>query len=210
MTFADLDLVPPLLEALDVLGYQTPTPVQEKAIPAVLAGGDLMAAAQTGTGKTASFALPLLQRLAHDPEPTASNSTRALILVPTRELAQQVCDSFIAYGQFLVLRSYAVYGGVSINPQMMKLRKGVDILVATPGRLLDPSWSVRGPLDVIFCRNVMIYFDKPTQYKILSRFAPMLNPEGLMFAGHSESFLHAADLFRSLGKTVYELARKPG
>ena len=76
--------------------------------------------------------------------------------------------------------------------------------------LLDPSWSVRGPLDVIFCRNVMIYFDKPTQYKILSRFAPMLNPEGLMFAGHSESFLHAADLFRSLGKTVYELARKPG
>ena len=69
---------------------------------------------------------------------------------------------------------------------------------------------MRGPLDVIFCRNVMIYFDKPTQYKILSRFAPMLNPEGLMFAGHSESFLHAADLFRSLGKTVYELARKPG
>ncbi len=137
MTFADLDLVPPLLEALDVLGYQTPTPVQEKAIPAVLAGGDLMAAAQTGTGKTASFALPLLQRLAHDPEATASNSTRALILVPTRELAQQVCDSFVAYGQFLVLRSYAVYGGVSINPQMMKLRKGVDILVATPGRLLD-------------------------------------------------------------------------
>lgn len=75
--------------------------------------------------------------------------------------------------------------------------------------LLDPSWAVKGPVDVIFCRNVMIYFDKPTQYKILSRFAPMLQPEGLMFAGHSESFLHAADLFRSLGKTVYELAHKP-
>ncbi|MDE2585181.1 MAG: chemotaxis protein CheR [Betaproteobacteria bacterium] len=76
--------------------------------------------------------------------------------------------------------------------------------------LLDPSWPVRGPLDVIFCRNVMIYFDKPTQYKILSRFAPLLQRDGLLFAGHSESFLHAADLFRSLGKTVYELARKPG
>lgn len=85
-----------------------------------------------------------------------------------------------------------------------------DMVTFRQVNLLDERWPMRGPFDAIFCRNVMIYFDKPTQYKILSRFAPMLNPEGLMFAGHSESFLHAADLFRSLGKTVYELARKPG
>ncbi|HJW03598.1 MAG TPA: DEAD/DEAH box helicase [Azospira sp.] len=137
MTFPALGLSLPLLQALDALDYKTPTPVQTQAIPAVLEGKDLMAAAQTGTGKTAGFALPLLQRLAEDPEPTASNSVRALVLVPTRELAQQVSDSFHRYGQFLPLRVYAVYGGVSINPQMMKLRKGIDILVATPGRLLD-------------------------------------------------------------------------
>ncbi|MRR51656.1 MAG: DEAD/DEAH box helicase [Rhodocyclaceae bacterium] len=105
--------------------------------PAVLAGRDLMAAAQTGTGKTAGFAVPLLQRLAAEGTPTASNSARALVLVPTRELADQVCESFRAYGQNLPLRAFAVYGGVSINPQMMRLRRGVDVLIATPGRLLD-------------------------------------------------------------------------
>ncbi|MGV0975829.1 MAG: DEAD/DEAH box helicase, partial [Azonexus sp.] len=107
------------------------------AIPAVLAGRDLMAAAQTGTGKTAAFALPLLQRLAAAGPPLASNSVRALVLTPTRELAEQVNESFRVYGENLPLRSYAVYGGVSINPQMMKLRKGIDVVVATPGRLLD-------------------------------------------------------------------------
>ena len=137
MTFASLGLTDPLLRALEQLGYRTPTPVQQQAIPAVLAGRDLMAAAQTGTGKTAGFALPLLQRLAADTRPVASNSARALVLVPTRELAEQVYESFRAYGQHLPLRYLAAYGGVSINPQMMKLRKGVDVLVATPGRLLD-------------------------------------------------------------------------
>jgi len=137
MTFASLGLIDPLLNALDSLGYSTPTPVQAQAMPAVIAGRDLMAAAQTGTGKTAGFAVPLLQRLAADETPTASNSARALVLVPTRELAEQVCESFRAYGQNLPLRAFAVYGGVSINPQMMRLRRGVDVLVATPGRLLD-------------------------------------------------------------------------
>ncbi|MGH8353088.1 MAG: DEAD/DEAH box helicase [Pseudomonas sp.] len=137
MTFAALGLIDPLLRALDGLGYQTPTPVQTEAIPAVLKGRDLMAAAQTGTGKTAGFALPLLQRLTMEGPQVASNSVRALVLVPTRELAEQVHQSFQAYGQHLPLRTYAVYGGVSINPQMMKLRKGIDVLVATPGRLLD-------------------------------------------------------------------------
>jgi len=95
-------------------------------------------------------------------------------------------------------------GYVCVRPELRRMVQFQRL------NLLEPNWPVRGPLDVIFCRNVMIYFDKPTQYKILSRFAPMMHPEGLMFAGHSESFLHAADLFRSLGKTVYELARKPG
>jgi superfamily II DNA/RNA helicase len=126
-----------LLRSLETLGYQTPTPVQAQAIPAVLAGRDLMAAAQTGTGKTAGFALPLLQLLAMEGPKVASNSVRALILVPTRELAEQVHEAVRQYAENLPLSTYAVYGGVSINPQMMKLRKGVDVLVATPGRLLD-------------------------------------------------------------------------
>ncbi len=137
MTFASLGLIEPLQRALDELDYKTPTPVQAQAIPAVLGGRDLMAAAQTGTGKTAGFALPLLQRLMMEGPEVASNSVRALVLVPTRELAEQVHESVRTYGQHLPLRTYAVYGGVSINPQMMKLRKGIDVLVATPGRLLD-------------------------------------------------------------------------
>jgi len=137
MTFAELGLAAPLLQALETLGYKTPTPVQHKAIPPVLAGRDLMAAAQTGTGKTAAFALPLLHKLAADGKKAGSNSIRALVLVPTRELAEQVNASFREYGQGLSVSSYAAYGGVSINPQMMRLRRGVDVLVATPGRLLD-------------------------------------------------------------------------
>jgi ATP-dependent RNA helicase RhlE len=137
MTFASLGLIDPLLRALDTLGYKAPTPVQAQAIPAVLAGRDLMAAAQTGTGKTAGFALPLLQRLTMQGPEAASNSVRVLVLVPTRELAVQVHESFREYGKNLPLRMSVAYGGISINPQMMKLRKGLDVLIATPGRLLD-------------------------------------------------------------------------
>lgn len=137
MTFATLGLIDPLLRTLDDLGYQTPTPIQLQAIPAILKGRDLLASAQTGTGKTAGFALPLLQTLTQQGSVVASNSVRALVLTPTRELAEQVLQSLQRYGEQLPLRSYAVYGGVSINPQMMALRKGVDVLVATPGRLLD-------------------------------------------------------------------------
>jgi ATP-dependent RNA helicase RhlE len=137
MSFASLGLIDPLLRNVQGLNYQTPTPVQAKAIPAVLSGKDIMAAAQTGTGKTAGFALPLLQRLVQHGPAVSSNRARVLLLVPTRELAEQVLQSFIAYGEGLDLRFMAAYGGVSINPQMMTLRKGVDVLVATPGRLLD-------------------------------------------------------------------------
>ena len=135
--FYSLGLIEPLLRSLNALAYLVPTPVQIQAIPAVLAGRDLLAAAQTGTGKTAAFALPLLQCLALETVPVASNCVRVLVLAPTRELAEQVQQSFQEYGQHLSLRIYAVYGGVSINPQMMALRKGLHVLVATPGRLLD-------------------------------------------------------------------------
>jgi superfamily II DNA/RNA helicase len=137
MSFASLGLIDQITRTLASLDYTTPTPVQSQAIPAVLAGRDVMAAAQTGTGKTAGFALPLLQRLLTDGAAVGANSVRALVLVPTRELAEQVHESVRAYGAGLPLRTMVAYGGVSINPQMMRLRKGVDIMVATPGRLLD-------------------------------------------------------------------------
>jgi ATP-dependent RNA helicase RhlE len=136
MSFSSLGLIDQISRTLADLGYSTPTPVQTEAIPAVLAGRDVMAAAQTGTGKTAGFALPLLQRLSMKGQ-VSPNCARALVLVPTRELAEQVHTSFKAYGAGLPLRTMVAYGGVSINPQMMALRKGVDVLVATPGRLLD-------------------------------------------------------------------------
>ncbi|MGK5011219.1 DEAD/DEAH box helicase [Janthinobacterium sp. MDB2-8] len=136
MTFSSLGLIDPLVRKLDELGYAKPTPVQAQAIPAVLAGRDLMAAAQTGTGKTAGFAVPLLQRLTLEGV-VAPQCVRVLVLVPTRELAEQVYASFRSYGGNLPLRSFVAYGGVPIEPQISKLRKGLDVLVATPGRLLD-------------------------------------------------------------------------
>jgi superfamily II DNA/RNA helicase len=136
MTFASLGLIDPLLRTLETLAYHQPTPVQKQAIPAVLAGRDLMAAAQTGTGKTAGFALPILHRLTMEGM-VAPQSVRCLVLVPTRELAEQVYDSFRTYGRNLPLRYFVAYGGVPIEPQVNKLRKGLDVLVATPGRLLD-------------------------------------------------------------------------
>ncbi|KAB8313092.1 ATP-dependent RNA helicase RhlE [Erwinia endophytica] len=139
MSFDSLGLNADILRAVAEQGYNQPTPIQQQAIPVVLAGRDLMASAQTGTGKTAGFTLPLLQLLSSS---TAQHSKgrrpiRALILTPTRELAAQVGENVQAYSKYLDLRSLVVFGGVSINPQMMKLRGGVDVLVATPGRLLD-------------------------------------------------------------------------
>jgi ATP-dependent RNA helicase RhlE len=136
MTFNSLGLSAPLLKAIAAQGYDTPSPIQEKAIPAVLAGHDVMAAAQTGTGKTAGFTLPILELLSKGKRAPA-NEVRTLILTPTRELAAQVGESVATYGKHMSLSSAVVFGGVKINPQMMKLRRGVDILVATPGRLMD-------------------------------------------------------------------------
>ncbi|MGB1199237.1 MAG: DEAD/DEAH box helicase [Thalassotalea sp.] len=136
MDFSTLALSSKILAAVAEKGYEKPSPIQEQAIPAVLAGKDVMAAAQTGTGKTAGFTLPILELLSKGPRAKA-NHIRALILTPTRELAAQVGESVATYGEQLPLTSAVVFGGVKINPQMMKLRQGVDILVATPGRLMD-------------------------------------------------------------------------
>jgi len=136
MSFDTLGLMPELLRALNDRGYTTPTPVQARAIPEILAGRDLLAGAQTGTGKTAGFTLPILQLLSADAIHRKKHP-RALILVPTRELAAQVAESVRTYGQHLPLRTTVVFGGVNINPQIDALTRGTDILVATPGRLLD-------------------------------------------------------------------------
>lgn len=136
MNFKSLGLIKPLLLAVNELGYDAPSLIQLKAIPAILSGKDVIASAQTGTGKTAGFVLPVLQNIA-DKLPVKSNRARVLILTPTRELAAQVHDSIVKYGRHLNLRSAVVFGGVKINPQMMKLRAGVELLVATPGRLID-------------------------------------------------------------------------
>lgn len=136
MTFNTLGLSDTLLQAVKQTGYTSPTPIQERAIPEILAGRDVMAAAQTGTGKTAGFTLPLLQLISGRPNRTR-NSFRALILTPTRELAAQIEDSIQTYGAQENLRYGVVFGGVNINPQKKTLNRGLDILVATPGRLLD-------------------------------------------------------------------------
>jgi ATP-dependent RNA helicase RhlE len=134
--FEQLGLSEPLLKAVAAKGYRNPSPIQLTCIPAVLEGHDVMAAAQTGTGKTAGFTLPMLERLRHGPKARAGQ-VRALVLTPTRELAAQVAESVVAYGRYLDLRSDVVFGGVSPNPQINRLRHGTDVLVATPGRLMD-------------------------------------------------------------------------
>ena len=137
MKFSDLNLIPPILKAAAEAGYEEPSPIQQKAIPPVLAGRDLLGCAQTGTGKTAAFAMPILQRLAAAPAPSGGRPIRALILTPTRELALQIDESFAAYGRHMRLAHCVIFGGVNQNPQVARLKKGVDILTATPGRLND-------------------------------------------------------------------------
>ncbi|GAB2535670.1 DEAD/DEAH box helicase [Simplicispira piscis] len=140
MTFDDLNLAPAIMKAVREQGYETPTPIQAQAIPAVLAGQDLLAGAQTGTGKTAAFTLPMLHRLSQSAAPKnkfGGKGVRALVLTPTRELAAQVEESIRQYGKYLDLNSTVVFGGVGMNPQIDRIKRGVDFLVATPGRLLD-------------------------------------------------------------------------
>jgi ATP-dependent RNA helicase RhlE len=151
ITFTKLGVAEPLLRALATENYTTPTPIQAQAIPALLAGRDMIGIAQTGTGKTAAFALPLLQRLSVARQPAGPRSARALILAPTRELAIQIAEAIRTYGRHLGLRHTVVYGGVGAGPQIKALAGGVDILVATPGRLLDLASQGRVRLDGVSC-----------------------------------------------------------
>ena len=137
MQFAELGLIPPIAQAVAAEGYEKPTPIQARAIPHVLAGRDLLGLAQTGTGKTAAFALPILQRLEQIAPGRGHRHIRCLVLTPTRELAAQIAESFITYGKHLPLRTTVIFGGVGMESQKQALRRGIDILVATPGRLLD-------------------------------------------------------------------------
>ncbi|MDO8453804.1 MAG: DEAD/DEAH box helicase, partial [Sulfurimonas sp.] len=137
MSFKQLGLIEPLLKAIQEQGYTEPTPVQKQAIPVILARKDILAGAQTGTGKTAGFTLPMLQLLSQHKRAHNKPEIRALILTPTRELASQVAESVDIYGKHLPFKSTVIFGGVKINPQLVALRKGVDIVIATPGRLLD-------------------------------------------------------------------------
>lgn len=138
MTFNDLNIIPPILKALTKENYTTPTPIQEQAIPAVLAGRDLLGCAQTGTGKTAAFAVPIIQLLSQQPSsPGTHRRIRSLILTPTRELAQQISDNIHAYSQYTDLRCSAIIGGISQKAQERALKQGADIIIATPGRLID-------------------------------------------------------------------------
>ena len=137
MEFQDLGLAEPLLKALAAKNYKTPTPIQQQAIPPLLEGRDLCGIAQTGTGKTAAFALPSLNYFHNNPKPIPLHSCRMLVLSPTRELAAQIADSFRDYARFMRMKVTTVFGGVPINKQIRELQAGVDILVATPGRLID-------------------------------------------------------------------------
>lgn len=204
MTFAALGLIEPLLRAIDALGYHTPTSVQTQAIPAVLAGCDLLATAQTGTGKTAAFALPLLQRLSQHGPAVAANSVRALVLVPTRELAEQLYASFRRYGELLPLRCAVAYGGVSINPQMMALRRGADLLVATPGRLLD----LHDKNAVKFTQLQMLVLDEADRMLDLG-FARELNQLFALLPQRRQTLLFSATFSDTLRELAGTLLRQP-
>ena len=136
-SFSDLKLAAPLLRALADQGYDTPTPIQAGSIPHLLEGRDLLGLAQTGTGKTASFALPILEHLIKSPRPAGPRQARVLVLAPTRELVAQISDSFKAYAKYMRFTQAVVFGGVGQGRQVEAMRRGVDVLVAAPGRLLD-------------------------------------------------------------------------
>ena len=210
MSFELLGLRPELLRAVVEKGYSTPSPIQSQAIPAVLAGGDLIAGAQTGTGKTAAFVLPMLQRLAQASH--TGRAPRALVLTPTRELAAQVAESARGYGKYLNLRTAVVFGGVSINPQIDAMRAGCDLLIATPGRLLDLAEQREVDLREIQC-FVLDEADRMLDMGFIHairRVLKMLPPQrqNLMFsATYSEEIRELANRFVRNPKVVEVAAR---
>src|SRR5215467_3045592 len=200
MSFSDLGLKPELSRAVAEKGYVTPTPVQAAAIPAVLAGRDVLAGAQTGTGKTAAFVLPILSNLA-----TARGSTpRALILTPTRELAAQVAASATEYGRFLTLRTIVIFGGVSEKPQIEALRRGCDVLVATPGRLLD--LAQQGVLDLRAVRTLVL--DEADRMLDMG-FLPAIRQILRLLPGERQNLLFSATYADEIRTLAARLLRDP-
>ena len=202
-SFADLDLIPPLLRALDDEGYSTPTPIQAEAIPALLQDRDLLGIAQTGTGKTAAFSLPVLQKLWQS-QRRGPRSIRALVISPTRELAAQIGERFVAYGAHMDLRSAVIFGGVSQRPQVSKLRKGLDILVATPGRLLD--LHDQGHIDLSRVEHLVLdEADRMLDMGFIRDIRRVIS----MIPAERQSLLFSATMPDSIAKLAGSLLRQP-
>src|SRR5215475_13606322 len=203
-TFSDLRLAVPILKALAEKGYATPTPIQAQAIPCVLAGKDLLGIAQTGTGKTAAFALPILDQLARSTRPRTRHTCRALILSPTRELATQIANSFRTYGRHLGLSVAVVVGGVSHRPQAIALARGVDVLVATPGRLIDHL----GEGNISSAETEIFVLDEADQMLDLG-FLPSIRRIVALLGAKRQNLFFSATMPAEVGKLANELLRDP-
>ena len=204
MNFSDLALAEPLSRAIAEKGYDTPTPIQQAAIPPALAGNDVLGLAQTGTGKTAAFALPILNRLAANPKHRLKLSTRVLVLAPTRELAAQIAASFTAYGRYLKLSVACVFGGVPIGRQERALFPGVDVLVATPGRLID--FIDQGKVD--FSRLELLVLDEADRMLDMGFIEPVRRIAAKTPATR-QTMLFSATLDGKIEKLARELLREP-
>ena len=205
MMFSELGLSEPILRAVTAEGYSVPTPIQARAIPLVLAGQDLFGCAQTGTGKTAAFALPMLHRLAAArPSQGAGRKIRALVLSPTRELAAQIEESFSAYGRNTTLRTGVIYGGVNQNPQVRVLRNGVDILVATPGRLLD--LMNQGFVDL---RSVETFVLDEADRMLDLGFFPDIRKVVARLPGERQTLLFSATMPEDIRALAHSILRNP-
>jgi ATP-dependent RNA helicase RhlE len=204
MKFSDLGLAAPILRALQSEGYDTPTAIQTRAIPIVLAGRDVLGIAQTGTGKTAAYALPIIQRLAADRRPALRKGCRVLVLSPTRELATQIADSFRAYGRHLGLTIAVVFGGVGHRPQVQALARGVDVLVATPGRLIDHL----AERNLALAGTEVLVLDEADQ-KLDLGFLPPIRRIVSHLTSKRQSLFFSATMPREIGKLADELLRDP-
>jgi ATP-dependent RNA helicase RhlE len=202
--FSTLGLAAPLLKALATEGYVTPTPIQAQAIPPILTGGDLLGIAQTGTGKTAAFALPILHRLAQNRSPAPPRGCRVLVLSPTRELASQIADSFRTYGRHLSLRVAVVFGGVKYGPQMKALAGGLDVLVATPGRLIDHL----GQKTVSLASTEIFVLDEADQMLDLGFLQPIRRIVSHLPKAR-QSLFFSATMPTEIGKLAAELLSNP-
>jgi ATP-dependent RNA helicase RhlE len=203
-TFAELGLNASLLKALDAEGYTTPTPIQTQAIPGVLAGRDLMGIAQTGTGKTAAFALPILHRLAADRRPALRQGARVLVLSPTRELASQIAESFRVYGKHAGVTVAVMYGGVPFRPQVNALSRGVDVLVATPGRLIDHLEQRSVNLSGV----EVLVLDEADQMLDMGFIAPIRKILSKL-SQRRQSLFFSATMPREIGALAAEMLRDP-